>query len=74
MLTAEDGISVLDDCCSLIIMFIIDFLIEVLNVRFCVFIVTDEIANKMYFITQFNYRLRHSFICLPARIALESIS
>jgi hypothetical protein len=50
MLTIEDGISVLDGCCSLI-MFISDSLIEVLNVRFCVAIITDDMVNKMYFIT-----------------------
>jgi hypothetical protein len=49
MLTVEDGILVLDDCCSLKIMFISDFLIEVLNVRFCVSIITDEMANKIVF-------------------------
>jgi hypothetical protein len=49
MLTVEDGISAPDGCCSLITMFILDFLIEVLNVRFYVFIIADEMANKTFY-------------------------
>jgi hypothetical protein len=48
MSTVEDGILVLDECNSLMIMLILDFLIEVLNVRFYVFIITEEITKKNF--------------------------
>jgi hypothetical protein len=56
------------------IMFILDVLIEVLNVTFYVFIVTDEIIKFVYiFYNEINCRLRDSSICLSACITLEPI-